>query len=219
MSLIRVMVVDDHLLFREGLHSLLGKHEDIEIVAEASGGRQALELARQLVPDVILMDLNMPGMDGLDACRRLKADLPTTRIVILTISKDLSSIVEAVKAGASGYITKDSSSAELVDTVRRVYHEGNLLEPFLADRLLAEFSQFSEKTRKEGLESGLFAQLSPRETEILRLVASGRQNKVIASELNISEHTVRNHVSNIFQKLQVNDRTEAAVLAVKRGLI
>jgi DNA-binding NarL/FixJ family response regulator len=219
LSLIRVMVVDDHLLFREGLHSLLGKHEDIEIVAEASGGRQALELARQLVPDVILMDLNMPGMDGLDACRRLKADLPTTRIVILTISKDLSSIVEAVKAGASGYITKDSSSAELVDTVRRVYHEGNLLEPFLADRLLAEFSQFSEKTRKEGLESGLFAQLSPRETEILRLVASGRQNKVIASELNISEHTVRNHVSNIFQKLQVNDRTEAAVLAVKRGLI
>jgi two-component system NarL family response regulator len=132
---------------------------------------------------------------------------------------DLARPVEAVRAGASGYLTKDTGSSELVDTVRRVYHEGNLLEPVLADRLLAEFSNLSSMTEKEGFEAGLFATLSPRETEILKLVAGGKANKVIAAELNISEHTVRNHISNIFQKLQVNDRTEAAVLAVKRGLI
>jgi two-component system NarL family response regulator len=155
-------------------------------------------------------------MDGIEVCRRLRSCSASTRIIILTISRDLSSIVEAVRAGASGYLTKDTGSSELVDTVRRVYHEGNLLEPILADRLLAEFSHLSSMTEKEGLEAGLFATLSPRETEILELVAGGKANK---AELNISEHTVRNHISNIFQKLQVNDRTEAAVLAVKRGLI
>lgn len=216
---IRLMVVDDHLLFREGIHSLLRKHEDIEVVAEASGGRQAVDLASELAPDVILLDLNMPGMDGIEVCRRLRACCANARIIILTISRDLSSIVEAVRAGASGYLTKDTGSSELVDTVRRVYHEGNLLEPVLADRLLAEFSNLNTLTEKEGIDAGLFATLSPRETEILKLVAGGKANKAIASELNISEHTVRNHISNIFQKLQVNDRTEAAVLAVKRGLI
>ncbi len=216
---IRLMVVDDHLLFREGIHSLLRKHGDIEVVAEASGGRQAVEVASDAAPDVILLDLNMPGMDGIEVCRRLRACCANARIIILTISRDLSSIVEAVRAGASGYLTKDTGSSELVDTVRRVFHEGNLLEPVLADRLLAEFSNLTSLTEKEGFEAGLFATLSPRETEILKLVAGGKANKIIASELNISEHTVRNHISNIFQKLQVNDRTEAAVLAVKRGLI
>ena len=216
---IRLMVVDDHLLFREGIHSLLRKHEDIEVVAEASGGRQAVELASDAAPDVILLDLNMPGMDGIEVCRRLRACCANARIIILTISRDLSSIVEAVRAGASGFLTKDTGSSELVDTVRRVFHEGNLLEPVLADRLLAEFSQMSTVSEREGLDAGVCANLSPRETEILKLVAGGKANKTIASELNISEHTVRNHISNIFQKLQVNDRTEAAVLAVKRGLI
>lgn len=216
---IRLMVVDDHLLFREGIHSLLRKHEDIEVVAEASGGRQAVELASDAAPDVILLDLNMPGMDGIEVCRRLRACCANARIIILTISRDLSSIVEAVRAGASGFLTKDTGSSELVDTVRRVFHEGNLLEPVLADRLLAEFSQMSTVSEREGLDADFFASLSPRETEILKLVAGGKANKTIAGELNISEHTVRNHISNIFQKLQVNDRTEAAVLAVKRGLI
>ncbi len=218
-AIIRLMVVDDHLLFREGIRSLLRGHEDIEVVAEASGGHQALELAREVAPDVILLDLNMPGMDGIEACVRFKAELPTTKIVILTVSRDLASIFQAVKAGASGFLTKDTGSNELLDTVRRVFHEGNLLEPMLADRLLAEFSHLSEMTRREGLEPGLFATLSPREQEILKLVAGGKPNKVIASELAISEHTVRNHISNIFQKLQVNNRTEATVLAMKKGLI
>lgn len=216
---IRVMVVDDHLLFREGIQSLLKAHGDIEIVAEASGGEEALRMAQDVAPDVILLDLNMPGMDGIEACRRFKGELPTSKIIILTVSKELSSIVSAVKAGASGFLTKDTGSEKVAETVRRVHHEGNLLEPLLADRLLAEFSSLTEKKREDGVEPWLFATLSPRENEILKLVAGGKPNKIIASELAISEHTVRNHISNIFQKLQVNNRTEATVLAMKKGLI
>lgn len=216
---IRVMIVDDHLLFREGLKSLFNKHGDIEVVAEASSGEEALALAGEAVPDIILLDLNMPGMDGIQACQRFKDESPSTRIVILTVSKDLSSIVAAIKAGASGFLTKETPSEKVAETVRKVYTEGNLLEPILADRLLAEFSSLTEKRKEQGGEAALFASLSPRESEILKMVANGRPNKIIASDLSISEHTVRNHISNIFQKLQVNNRTEATVLAMKRGLI
>ncbi|MBI3926661.1 MAG: response regulator transcription factor [Armatimonadetes bacterium] len=216
---IRLMLVDDHLLFRQGIKSLLGGHEDVEVVAEAAGAEEALRTAEEVAPDIILMDLNMPGMDGLEACRLFKARLPCARIIILTVVRDLTSIVQAVKAGASGYLTKDTGADQVLETVRRVYQDGNLLEPMLADRLLAEFSNLSEKSNQAGLEPGLFSTLSPRETEILKLVAIGKPNKIIASELAISEHTVRNHISNIFQKLQVNNRTEATVLAMKKGLI
>jgi DNA-binding NarL/FixJ family response regulator len=217
--IIRVMIVDDHLLFREGLKSLFKKHGDIEVVAEAANGEEALKFAQDAVPDIILLDLNMPGMDGIQACQRFKNESPSTRIIILTVSKDLSSIVAAIKAGASGFLTKDTPSEKLAETVRKVHTDGNLLEPILADRLLAEFSSLTEKRREQGGETALFASLSPRESEILKMVANGRPNKIIAADLSISEHTVRNHISNIFQKLQVNNRTEATVMAMKRGLI
>ncbi len=212
------MIVDDQRLFREGIKSLLKTHDGIDVVAEAEEGSQAVTMAPDAAPDVILLDLNMPGIDGIETCRRLKSELPTSRIVILTVSKELASITKAVKAGASGYLTKDTPSEKVVETVKRVYREGNILEPLLADRLLDEFTNFTEKNN-QAPEAGLFASLSPREKEILKLVAGGKPNKLIASELKISEHTVRNHISNIFQKLQVNNRTEATVLAMKRGLI
>ena len=218
MPTIRLMIVDDQLLFREGLKSLLSERDDVEVVAEADDGRSAIEAAPQVAPDVILLDLNMPGMDGIEACRHLKDKVPSSRIVILTVSKELSSIVSAVKAGASGYLTKDTPMEKVVSIVKKVHQEGNILEPLLADRLLDEFTNFSEKNN-DNPEASLFSSLSPRETEILKLVAGGKPNKLIAAELKISEHTVRNHISNIFQKLQVNNRTEATVLAMKRGLI
>jgi NarL family two-component system response regulator LiaR len=219
-GVIRLMVVDDHLLFRQGIKSLLSAQSDIELVAEASAGEEALRLGQEFAPDVILLDLNMPGMDGIEACRRFKDQLPSSRIVILTVSRELTSIVAAVKAGASGFLTKDTGIERVAETVRRVYHEGNVLEPVLADRLLVEFSSFTEQKRSDPGDNGwLFSTLSPRESEILKMVAGGKPNKIIAAELAISEHTVRNHISNIFQKLQVNNRTEATVLAIKKGLI
>ncbi len=215
---IRLMLVDDQQLFREGIKSLLKDHREVEVVAEAADGSKALTMAAQEAPDVILLDLKMPGMDGLECCRRMKEQSPSARIVILTVSRELSSIVEAMKSGASGYLTKDTPSEKVVETVVRVFREGNLLEPLLADRLLDEFVTFSAKN-EENPETAMFASLSPRETQILKLVAGGMPNKLIASDLKISEHTVRNHISNIFQKLQVNNRTEATVLAMKQGLV
>lgn len=215
---ITLMLVDDQHLFREGIKSLLKAHEEVQVVAEAADGQTALDLASREAPDVILLDLKMPGMDGMECCRRLKEQSPTARIVILTVSRELASIVEAMKSGASGYLTKDTPSEKVVETVIRVFHEGNLLEPLLADRLLDEFVSFSAKN-EENPEAAMFASLSPRETQILKLVAEGMPNKLIASDLKISEHTVRNHISNIFQKLQVNNRTEATVLAMKQGLV
>lgn len=212
------MLVDDQHLFREGVKSLLKEHPEIEVVAEAADGTSALELASQEAPDVILLDLKMPGMGGMEVCRRLKERSPSARIVILTVSRELSSIVEAMKSGASGYLTKDTPSEKVVETVVSVFKEGNLLEPLLADRLLDEFVTFSAKN-EENPETAMFASLSPRETQILKLVADGMPNKLIAAELKISEHTVRNHISNIFQKLQVNNRTEATVLAMKQGFV
>lgn len=208
------MIVDDQSLFREGLLSLLRTEDDIEVVAEASSGEEALGRAQEAAPDVILLDIHMPGMDGIQACHRLKTEAPSSRIVILTVSKEVSHIVKALKAGACGYITKDKTFEQVLETVRKVDREGNILEPLLADRLLEEFSTFDSRA-----DAGLFATLSPRETEILGLVAGGKANKIIAADLGISEHTVRNHISNIFQKLQVNNRTEATVLAMRQGLI
>ena len=214
---IRLLVVEDQLLFREGLKSLLKVHPDLLVIGEATTGAEAVELAVTHAPDVILLDLNLPDFDGIEVCSRIKALVPVTRIVILTVNKDLSHLLRAMKAGACGYLTKDNPSEKVAATVRQVFHEGSSLEPLLADRLLAEFSNPTH--RKEDLQDAALASLSPREKEILKMVADGKPNKIIADELDISEHTVRNHISNIFQKLHVNNRTEATVIAIKKGLI
>lgn len=214
---IRLLVVEDQLLFREGLKSLLKQHPDLQVIGEATTGAEAIELAINHVPDIILLDLNLPDMDGIEVCTRIKTLVPVTRIIILTVNKDLSHLLRALKAGACGYLTKDTPSEKVTNTVRQVFKEGSLLEPLLADRLLEEFSNPS--FRKDDSHDTALATLSPREKEILKMVADGRPNKIIADVLDISEHTVRNHISNIFQKLHVNNRTEATVIAIKKGLI
>ncbi|MBS2038791.1 response regulator transcription factor [bacterium] len=214
---IRLLVVEDQLLFREGLKSLLKQHSDLQVIGEATTGAEAVNLAVTHAPDVILLDLNLPDIDGIEVCSRIKALVPVTRIVILTVNKDLPHLLRAMKAGACGYLTKDNPSEKVASTVRQVFHEGSSLEPLLADRLLAEFANPTH--RKDDLYDAALASLSPREKEILKMVADGKPNKIIADELDISEHTVRNHISNIFQKLHVNNRTEATVIAIKKGLI
>lgn len=217
MEPIRLLVVEDQLLFREGLKSLLKLHADLSIVGEATTGGEAIELAIAHAPDVVLLDLNLPDIDGIEVCSRLKTLVPTARIVILTVNKDLPYLLKAMKAGACGYLTKDNPSEKVASTVRQVFHEGSSLEPQLADRLLAEFANPS--SRKDDNYDAALTSLSPREREILKMVADGKPNKIIADELDISEHTVRNHISNIFPKLHVNNRTEATVVAIKKGLI
>ena len=216
-GVIRLLVVEDQLLFREGLKSLLAVHDDFSVVGEATTGAEAVELALQHSPDVVLLDLHLPDIDGIEVCRRIKSSLPDCHIVMLTVNKDLPYLVKAMKAGACGYLTKDIPSEQVASTVRKVVKEGPTLSPMLADRLLAELSNPSP--RREETESSANVNLSPREREILRMVGDGKPNKIIADELDIIEHTVRNHISNIFQKLHVNNRTEATVIAMKKGLI
>ncbi len=217
MDTIRLLVVEDQLLFREGLKSLLRQHDDLEVVGEATNGKEAVDLAMVHAPDVVLLDLNLPDIDGIEVCSRIKSTVPNAKIVILTVNKDLPNLLKAMKAGACGYLTKDNPSETVASTVRKVFREGGSLEPLLADRLLAEFA--NPTVRKDDLYETALTTLSPREREILKMVADGKPNKIIADELDISEHTVRNHISNIFQKLHVNNRTEATVIAIKKGLI
>lgn len=223
-DVVRIMVVDDHALFREGLGLLLKRRQDLVVVAEASSGEEAIEKVEAVRPDLVLLDLNLPGLGGVETCRELKAKLPDLRVVILTMSNDLNSIFDAVRAGACGYLLKDIASDQLLDSIDQIYHEGGILEPFLARRLLAEFSAnklpgAAPGGRPPTEETLPNANLSPREVEILQQVVAGRSNKEIANELSISKYTVGNHINNIFRKLGVNDRTQAAVAALKMKLV
>lgn len=220
---IRIMVVDDHSLFREGLTLLLGRRGNLEVVAEASTGEEALEKALEARPDLVLLDLNLSGQGGVETCRALKDRLPDLQVVILTMSDDLASIFDAVRAGACGYLLKTIDSQRLLDALDQISREGGILEPFLAHRLLAEFT--SGRTLFDGVDDRsqepaqpASSNLSPREIEILRQVVEGLSNKEIAARLSISKYTVGNHINNIFRKLGVNDRTQAAVAALKMRL-
>lgn len=221
---VQIMVVDDHALFREGLSLLLNRRPGLSVVAEASSGEEALAKVTAVKPDLVLLDLNLPGMGGVETCRLLKERAPNLRVVILTMSDDLNSIFDAVRAGACGYLLKDIDSEHLLDSIDQIYHEGGILEPFLARRLLAEFSANRVPPRPgarpvEEPPSYPSPNLSPREVEILQQVVAGLSNKEIASQLSISKYTVGNHINNIFRKLGVNDRTQAAVAALKLKLV
>jgi len=193
---IRVVISDDHDLFRRGLKMVLEAEEDIQVVAEAADGNEAVARVEALAPDVVLMDVRMPRMGGIEATRAIRQLFPTTRIIVLTVSDEEDDLYGAVKAGANGYLLKEVSIEEVADAVRAVYAGQSLISPALASKLLAEFS-------------GPTA-LTEREVAVLKLVALGRDNAQIAGELGVSESTVRNHVANILTKLQLRSQIEPA---------
>ncbi|BCY19544.1 DNA-binding response regulator (plasmid) [Leptolinea sp. HRD-7] len=213
---IRVLLADDQRLMRDGLRTLLELEDDLEVVGEAENGRAALELAASLRPDVVLMDVRMPVMDGVEATRQLAASLPECRVIILTTFDDESIIFEGLRAGALGYLLKDVSGEELASAIREVNRGGALIQPSVARKVLAEFSRLPAAPSSAQILPG--DGLSERETEILKLVARGLSNKEIALRLSLTEGTVKNYVSAILQKLGVQDRTQAALKARGMGI-
>jgi DNA-binding NarL/FixJ family response regulator len=213
----KVLIADDHKVVREGLSAILETKDDIEVVGEARDGGEAVEKARALVPDVILMDVSMPGMTGIEATRLIKRELPHIGVIALTMYEEQQYIFDLVRAGATGYLLKDSDSAQIVAAIRAVSRGESLIHPSVASKILAEFSLLAEGKGKR--RTMLEHDLTDREITVLRLVADGKTNKEIANVLDLSEKTVKNHVRNIFHKLQVYDRTQAAILAIRKGII
>ncbi len=215
---IRVLLVDDQRLMRDGLRTLLELEEDIEVAGEAENGRLAVELEDTLRPDVILMDVRMPVMDGVQATRQLMERRPETRVIILTTFDDESIIFDGLRAGALGYLLKDVSGAELAEAVRKVMQGGALIEPSVARKVLAEFNRLPSQPPMDVSPVKEKPSLSTREEEILHWIGKGLSNKEIALRLSLTEGTVKNYVSGIFQKLGVQDRTQAALRAREMGI-
>ncbi|WP_307816478.1 response regulator transcription factor [Nocardioides limicola] len=212
---IRVVVVDDHELFRRGLTMLLGVEAGIEVVGEAGDGDEGIEVAARVAPDVVLLDVRMPRRSGLEACQAIKEAAPSAKIVMLTMSDEEADLYEAVKAGAAGYLLKDSSIDEVAQAVRVVADGQSLISPSMATKLIDEFKQMSRPERAESPR----LKLTERELEVLGLVAEGLNNRDIAKRLFISENTVKNHVRNILEKLQLHSRMEAVMYAVREKIL
>jgi two-component system NarL family response regulator len=213
---IRIVIADDHDLYRRGMQAVIGLEPDLEIVAEAASGVEAVEKVFEFEPDVVLLDVRMPGNGGIEACTAIKEKAPGTRILILTASNEESDLFAAIKAGASGYLLKDSPTEEIAEAVRLVHSGQSMIPPHMASLLIAEFSRLSNEPAKDAAPG---PRLTDRELEVLALVARGKANKEIATMLFISENTVKNHVRNILEKLQLHSRVEAALYAMRRNLI
>ena len=216
MRLFRVLLVDAHTLFRKGIASLLSADGGFEIVGEASNGHEALEKARDLMPDVILMDICMPGTNGLEAMRRIKAEIPSVRIVILTVSEEDQNLFEAIKGGAIGYLLKKIEPQALFSTLRGVMLGEAPVSRVMAAKLLGEFAR---QAQREATLPGPAGTLTAREREVLELLTHGKVNKEIASALGVAENTVKNHLKNILEKLHLENRVQAATFALREGLV
>lgn len=212
MKTINVLIVDDHSLVRQGLKQILELEQDIRIVGQAGDGEEALVKVQQLKPDVVLLDINMPKLNGIQTLRRLKDIDKTTRVIMLTFHEDQEYLYETINLGANGYVLKDSESESLISAVRDVYKGSSYIQPSLASNLVKEFN------RGQSLGDSRDNKMTRREYEVLTLIAEGLNNKEIACSLFISEKTVKNHVSNIFKKIDVNDRTQAAIYAYKHNI-
>jgi len=213
---IRVLLADPHALFRRGVRLVLEDESDIEVVGESSDGLDAVDRIVELVPDLVLMDVRMPGVSGIEATRRVRSLVPSVKVAILTVSESDDDLFAAVRAGATGYLLKEVSIEELAEAVRAVARGHSLISPSMASRLLGEFNALSRRVEEQ---RGTAPRLSDRELEVLRLVARGLSNKDIAAELVIAENTVKNHVRNILEKLQLRSRMEAAMYAVREKLV
>jgi DNA-binding NarL/FixJ family response regulator len=214
---IRILLVDDQRLFREGLRTLLSLQEGIEVVGEAGNGQQALEEAARLRPDIILMDLRMPVLDGVAATRRLQQELPACRVIVLTTFDDDEHVFDGLRAGAVGYLLKDASPDKLAEAIRAAAAGESFLQPSIAAKVVAEFARLNAAAPNPP--AALVEPLSDRELGVLRLLAAGMSNKEIGTELYITEGTVKNHITNILGKLDARDRTQAALKAKEMGLI
>jgi DNA-binding NarL/FixJ family response regulator len=212
--MIKVLIADDHKMFRQGLRMLFEMEPDIKIVGEARDGFEAEQLADSLQPDVILMDINMPGLDGMEATRRILKAQPDAAIILLTMFREDEHVFQAIKAGAQGYVLKDADSTEVMKAVRAVAAGESVLDTAMTGKVFNQFKIMSEMTEKSNVEG-----LTERELEILSLIAQGSSNREIGDSLFLSEKTIKNYITSIFQKLQTNDRTQAAVYAIQRGLI
>ena len=215
MDAIRTMVVDDHTLFRKGLRSLLELLEGMEVVGEASTGAEAVTLAEELVPDVVLMDIQMPGMSGIEATKQILQENPHIGIILVTMFDDSESVLSGMRAGARGYVLKGAEPEELRHAIEAAYRGEVLLSPAIAAKLVRRFEVLPDP-QEVGV---LYEELTPRELDVLRLAAEGLSNKDIAATLILSEKTVKNRISNIFAKLRVNDRTQAVLHALRTGLV
>ena len=212
---LRVLVVDDHDLFRTGLRNLL-EEQGVNVVGEAENGETAIRLASDLAPDVVIMDLNMPGAGGVETTRRLSSLAPLSRVVVLTISADDEDVMDAVMAGACGYLLKDASIQELIAGIRAASEGESLISPQIAAKVL---QRLRAQSKDADAAETIRAELSDRELQVLKLIANGKDNAQIASELFISPKTVKNHISNILMKLQIENRIQAAVYAVRSGIV
>ena len=216
-EVIRVLIADDQALFRRGLYVVLGTEDGIEVVAEAENGDEAIEKAEELAPDVVLMDVRMPKVNGIEAARSIRDRVPTTKILMLTVSDEEDDLYEAIKAGANGYLLKEISVEEVAEAIRAVVQGQSLISPSMASKLLNEFNALVK--RAEEKQQFPAPALTSREIEVLRLVAKGMSNREIADDLYISENTVKNHVRNILEKLHLHNRMEAVIYAVRERLL
>ncbi|HEX3054990.1 MAG TPA: response regulator transcription factor [Gaiellaceae bacterium] len=209
------MIVDDHDLFRTGLRNLL-EEQGVQVSGEAASGSEAVRSVREMAPDVVVMDLNMPEMGGVEATRHITAVAPLTRVLVLTISDEDADVMDAILAGACGYLLKDASIEELMAGIRAAWRGESLISPGIAAKVLQRVRATSANPE---IADTIRSELSDREIEVLKLIANGKDNAVIAAELHISPKTVKNHISNILMKLQIDNRIQAAVYAVRSGIV